>query len=295
MRITNKTMSSGFLRNLNRNLIQMQKYQNQLSSGKEVSRPSDDPMAVSKIMDVKNNIKVSEQYNKNITDTIGWVDTQDTALTGVTKTLQRVRELVIYGANDALSDSDRDALLNEVKQSINGLRDILNVNFDGRYVFGGQETKDLPFSVEATGLEYNGNNKNITREISKQVEITLVTSGEEILGGSGELRDLLNDVLTALDTGDTAALSGDLISRTDERIDAVLGLQSRIGSISNRLNAAKDRNEAESLSLKALLSQREDVDIAEKYMEYNIMSNVYQASLSVGSKILQPGLLDFLR
>src|SRR5690554_1171236 len=111
-------MSSGFLRNLNNNLVQMQKYQNQLSSGKEVSKPSDDPMAVSKIMDVKNNIKASEQYNKNITDTIGWVDTQDTALSGVTKTLQRVRELVIYGANDALSDSDRDALANEVKQSI---------------------------------------------------------------------------------------------------------------------------------------------------------------------------------
>ena len=57
----------------------MQKYHNQLTSGKEVTRPSDNPLLVAKIMDMDNNIMQNEQYNSNISDTLGWVQTQDTA------------------------------------------------------------------------------------------------------------------------------------------------------------------------------------------------------------------------
>lgn len=62
MRITNSTLTTTYLRNLTRNLEQMQKYQNQLSSGKEVSKPSENPLLVSKIMDLNNNILQNEQY-----------------------------------------------------------------------------------------------------------------------------------------------------------------------------------------------------------------------------------------
>lgn len=295
MRITNKTMSNSFLNNLNRNLGQMQKYHDQLSSGKLVSKPSDDPITVSKIMDLKNNIKGTEQYNKNIDDTIGWVDTQDVAMTGATKILQRVRELIIYGANDALSDGDREALAAEISESVNAIKDVLNINYDGRYVFGGQETKDFPFSVEGGELKYDGDNKNINREIGREVDIELISSGSEIVGENNELAKLFNDALTALNAGDTQALSGDILKRMDQRMDKVLSTHAKIGATRNRLDSAKSRNESEVLNLKDLLSKREDIDVAEKYMEYSIMSNVYRASLSIGSQILQPGLLDFLR
>src|SRR5699024_218544 len=109
MRITNKTLTNNYLRNLNRNLQQVQKYHNQLSSGKEISKPSDDPMLVSKIMSLRDNIQGNEQYNKNINDSIGWVETQDTALNDVSGTLNRMRDLMIYGANGSLSDSDRES------------------------------------------------------------------------------------------------------------------------------------------------------------------------------------------
>src|SRR5690554_2869801 len=107
MRITNKVLNDNFLRNLSKNLNKMQKYQNQLSSGKEVSRPSDNPLLVAKIMSMDNNILQNEQYNSNISDTIGWVKTQDTALGDATGTLQRIKDLIIYGANGTLSDADR--------------------------------------------------------------------------------------------------------------------------------------------------------------------------------------------
>jgi flagellar hook-associated protein 3 FlgL len=302
MRITNSTLSNNFMRNLSRNLEQMQKYQNQLSSGKLVSKPSDDPMLISKIMDLRANIGGNEQYNSNISDSIGWVETQDGALNGATGILQRIRELVIYGANGSLSTSDRGAIKDEVMQNIEGLKDVLNTNFDGRYIFGGKETKTPPFAINeaANKFQYDGDNNNIEREIGKQVNVELLTSGKMIMGegtdDDPDLGILLNDIVKALDKGgETDLLSGDLLDKVDKKLESVLSLRSRIGAINNRLEAAKSRNEAENLNLNTLLSEREDIDIAEKFMEYSVMSTVYQASLSVGAKILQPGLLDYLR
>lgn len=309
MRITNSTLSNNFMRNLSRNLEQMQKYQNQLSSGKLVSKPSDDPMLISKIMDLRANIGGNEQYNSNISDSIGWVETQDGALNGATGILQRIRELVIYGANGSLSTSDRGAIKDEVMQNIEGLKDVLNTNFDGRYIFGGQETKTPPFGITEDGeLIYYGSEKDINREIGKEVNVTLLTSGLQVSGdavdnggdaaGKGqnnELGTLLKGILDSLKNGETEKLSGEHLENLDKQLESVLSLRSRIGAINNRLEAAKSRNEAENLNLNTLLSEREDIDIAEKFMEYSVMSTVYQASLSVGSKILQPGLLDYLR
>jgi len=310
MRITNSTLSNNFMRNLSRNLEQMQKYQNQLSSGKQVSKPSDDPMLISKIMDLRANIGGNEQYNSNISDSIGWVETQDGALNGATGILQRIRELVIYGANGSLSTSDRGAIKDEVMQNIEGLKDVLNTNFDGRYIFGGQETKTPPFGITEDGeLIYYGSEKDINREIGKEVNVTLLTSGLQVAGdvvaggpgdadGEGqnnELGTLLKGILDSLNSGETDELSGEHLENLDKQLESVLSLRSRIGAINNRLEAAKSRNEAENLNLNTLLSEREDIDIAEKFMEYSVMSTVYQASLAVGSKILQPGLLDYLR
>ncbi|HOK62343.1 MAG TPA: flagellar hook-associated protein FlgL [Soehngenia sp.] len=298
MRITNSTLTTNYLRNLNKNLASMQKLQSQLSSGKVVTRPSEDPLLVSKIMDLRNTISTNEQYNSTITDTIGWVDTQDGALQGANSTVQRIRELIIYGANGTLSEDDRNAITEEVKIKVGELADVLNTNFDGRYIFSGTKTTDKPFNA---ALEYQGNDKNIKREISTGVEVELAVDGEEFTTlnkgqlDEQKLSDLLKNIITALEDGDSDALSGKLLGDLDKHIDNILSFRSKIGAISNRLDAAKERNEAENLNLKNLLSQREDIDLAQKYTEANTLNSVYLASLSIGAKILQPSLLDYLR
>lgn len=280
----------------------MQKLQNQLSSGKVVSRPSEDPLLVSKIMDLRNTISINEQYNTNIRDSIGWVDTQDGALLGATTTLQRIRELVIYGANDTLSNDDRNAIAQEVNVKVGELADVLNTNFDGRYIFSGTKTTEKPFD---SSLVYQGNDENIKREISTGVVIELAVNGKEFttinkVQPDGhiyeqELSELLQEIITALENSETDSLSGDLLGDLDKHIDNLLGFRTKIGAISNRLEAAKERNESENLNLKNLLSEREDIDLAQKYTEANILNSVYLASLSIGARILQPSLLDYLR
>lgn len=306
MRITNKTLTSNYLRNLNRNLAQVQKYHNQLSSGKEVSKPSDNPMLVSKIMSLKDNIAANEQYNTNISDSLGWTQTQDTALNDVSRTLNRIRDLMIYGANGSLSDTDRAAIKDEVEMQMGQLVDVLNTNFDGRYIFAGQKTTTRPFELfelvdgenRNKAIKYSGDENNIAREISTGVTIDLVTSGREVVGDGTdtekELGKFLNDVLNAFDSK-PEKLSGKLLGDIDTHLDRILRTRSKIGAVHNRLEAAEARNKAENMNLKGLLSNREDIDVAEKYMEFSIMAVVYQASLKTGANILQPSLLDYLR
>lgn len=304
MRVTNSTLTQNFLGNLSNNLGNMSKYQNQLSSGKEVFRPSDNPMLISKIMALRNNVMQNAQYKLNISDSIGWIETQDTTLNNLTGALQRMRELVVYGANGSLSSTDRSAIKDEMAMQIRELNDILNTNFDGRYIFGGQDTMEMPFSVDEDNLlKYeSAEGKNIFREISQGVLVNLITDGSRIVklndSSSTQNHDLgilLKNIVNATADSDTNALSGELLKDIDLHIDNILGVRSSIGAMYNRLHAAKSRNEGENINLRMLLSEREDIDLAEKYMEYTVMSTVYQASLSAGAKILQPSLLDYLR
>ncbi len=324
MRITNNIMTNSFIINLNKNLQNMHKYQQQMTSGKTVSRPSDNPLLVGKILSMKDNIEQNKQYNSNISDTIGWVQTQDTALADVTKTMNRIRDLIIYGSNGVLDDTARNSIKDELEMKMAEIKEVLNTNFDGRYIFAGKKTNTPPFG---DNLEYDGSknadgDNNIKREISQGVTIELLTDGSEITTvGNEKLADFLNKVAAALDDskpnpdfdpddpGSSPTvpktseeikeglnqLSGELLGDTDKFIDNLLRVRSKIGAIHNRLEAAEDRNKTENINLTEVLSDKEDIDLAEKYMEYIMMATNYQASLSVGAKILQPSLVDYLR
>ena len=302
MRITNNTLTGNYLRNLNRNLKAMQKYQNQLSSVKEVSRPSDNPMLVARIMQLDSNVRMNEQYEKNISDALGWTDTADGALNVVTSTLQRARELIIYGANGTLSETDRSALKDEVDTLQGQLMQVLNTNYDGRYIFGGQKTTEPPFAIVDEKLTYvSKDNSNIEREISRGVNITIPTNGNgitvtnEIIGENADIGFLFKEISKALDSGNTEDLSGKLLGDIDKHLDNTIRFRSKMGAVYNRLESAKERNAAENLSMTELLSKSEDIDLAEKMMEFSTMRTVYQASLQTGAQILQPSLLDYIR
>ena len=280
----------------------MQKYQNQLSTGKEVSKPSDNPMLVSRIMGLDSNVRMNEQYGRNIDDSLGWTDTADGALNVVSATMLRARDLVVYGANGTLSDTDRQALKDEAVMLKEQLVQVLNTNYDGRFIFGGQHTTEPPFSIDGKGVMiYGGDDANLKREIAQGVTVEIPTDGGKIVtadkipGVNKDLSVLLDNVIKALDTGDTNSLSGELLGDTDVHIDNVIRFRSKMGAIYNRLEAAEERNNSENLSMTELLSKSEDIDLAEKMMEFSVMSTVYQASLSTGAKILQPSLLDYIR
>ena len=109
-----------------------------------------------------------------------------------------------------------------------------------------------------------------------------------------DLAETLKSIVVELDDGDAEALGGDLLGQVDKHIDNLLALRAEMGAKYNRLGAAKLKNEEETFNMTELLSKTEDVDLAEKIMQYSMLEAVYNVSLSMGARILQPTLLNFL-
>lgn len=308
MRVTDSLMSKSFLRNLSANTSNVMKYQNQLSTLKEVSKPSDDPLKVSKILDLNNSIIQNDQYKTTINDAIQWTNVQDSALSSATESMQRIKTLIQYSANGTLSHEDRQANKAEIESEIQGTVDALNTNFGGRYVFAGMNTTEKPFVIdkddagEITGITYNNDKDtghgNLSREIAPGVSVELSTDGRNFMNaqnadGSDNLGTFFYEVLTALDADDTGKLSS-LLDRSDQEIENVVSNRSKTGSIFNRLTATLERNDSEKLNLKTMLSENQDIDLAEKYMQFTMEKSAYQAALSMGTKILDTSILDYL-
>ncbi|MER2041988.1 flagellin [Desemzia incerta] len=311
MRITDSYMSSNFINNLQSNLKNLSKVQNQLSSLKEVSKSSDNPMLVSEIMDLNNSMIQNEEYMTTIKDSIGFSNMQDSAYDAATKSLSRIRTLIQQSGTDTVNNEDRLLIKAEVEAEIKTLTDALNTNFGGKYIFSGLNTTTKPFSIQTdangkmTGLNYAGTTDvtstgNLPRRIAQGVQIELKTDGRKLLNEQGNaaqpdnLGTFLSDVITALETGDVEALSGDLLGRVDKEIDNIVTQRAENGAVFNRLEASKERNTSENLNLESMRSDKEDIDLAEKFMEYTMEKTAYEASLAMGTKILSTSILDYL-
>lgn len=160
-RITNGMLVSNYMTNTNRNLNNMQKLQNQLSSGKEINRVSDNPYKASRAMQLYTEINANKQYNENIKDITNWLDITDTALNQVSNVFSRIRELMVSAGNGAYGADEKKAIQDEVKELNNQLCQILNTNFDGAYIFGGTKSTSKPITVDSNGnLSYADKNGN---------------------------------------------------------------------------------------------------------------------------------------
>ncbi|OIQ55601.1 flagellar hook-associated protein FlgL [Neomoorella thermoacetica] len=307
MRITNRMLSNNAIRNINRNLENMARAQEQMSSGKRVNRPSDDPIVVARILAFKTSIAANDQYQKNMEDAKGWVDASESALGMATSTLQRARELAVYGANGTMPKESMQALGKEVDQLIDEMKQIANTSYGGRYLFGGSRTTEAPF-VDNTGNDknvkpviYNGNEANLEWEIAPQVKITVNENGQQIFvdaidtntGNKIGIFDLLKKLSNALNSGDYSGVE-DTLSQFDQAIDHILDIRASLGAMSNRLEMSLSRLGDTQISLTQTMSKLEDVDLAKATIEYKNYENVYLASLATSAKALQPSLIDYL-
>ncbi|KXG78810.1 Flagellar hook-associated protein 3 [Fervidicola ferrireducens] len=144
-------LTEAFMRNLSNNLRRLGEKQDQLSSGKRVRLPSDDPVSAVLAMRLRNTLLSVDQYAKNVDDAVTWLQNTETALQNTGEILQRIRELVVYGANGTLTESDRKAILDEITQLKEQILQEANASYNNKYLFGGYSANIRPFSYDASG------------------------------------------------------------------------------------------------------------------------------------------------
>ncbi len=294
-RITQGMINSQFLTNLNRNIKSLDNLQNQLSSGKRITKPSDDPVGISYSLRYRNELNSNDQYQSNVDSATSWLDNTDSTLGQVGNVLQNVRDLAVQAANGTNPQDALDAIKAEAEQLSNQLVTIGNTKFNNKYVFNGQKTDVPPYDASAPVADTDTG--TIRFEIGVGVKIGVNVTGNQVFGSASDsdnVYKVLQDFQDALAAGDTSQIST-LIGSIDSRLNKVLNVRSEIGAKSNRIELASNRLKDINTNLQNLQSKTEDADVAEVITNLKMSENVYQASLSTGAQIIRPSLVDYLK
>jgi flagellar hook-associated protein 3 FlgL len=291
-------ISRGVLADLNDVATRMSRTQQKMSSGKEITRPSDDPYGTGRALGLRTELDGIGQYRRNATDAEGWTSATDTALGTIGDVTQLAREQLLRGANGTLSANERGQIADQVDQLIAAVKDAGNSVFAGRSLFAGTATTTKPYGTASDA--YLGDGGDIVRSIGPGVAVIVNARGSDVLGDGtdGKLLNTLRDISAHLRGGsaaDIAALSGSDIVAIDRSFDDVLTARAQIGSTASRLTAANDRLAELEVNATTLLSQTEDADMAATIVDYSMQQSVYQSALRAGAGIVQSSLLDFLR
>lgn len=151
MRITNTMMTNNILMNINRNRETLSNYETQLSTGKKIQRPSDDPIVAVRALKFRTNVNEIEQYIGNAEDGISWSSVTEQAVANVTDIAERIRELSVQASSDVMNYENRKNTVTEVNELMEQFLAEMNTSYAGRHVFGGYKTNvPLTFTEDST-------------------------------------------------------------------------------------------------------------------------------------------------
>lgn len=333
MRVTQSMLSNNMLRNLSSSYNKMGKLQDQLNTGKKVNRPSDNPVVAMKGIAYRHQVSKIEQFKRNVGDVHNWLDSTDAALDNAGQVLNRARELMVNVPTDSLTYDDRQKIVQELKQLRESMHDIANAKVGDKYIFSGTKTGSPLFNKEGkvmidqdyhdtlqTRYEYlnqavnktpeeetefnliyqqlghsivkEGTGREVKIEVFDGVELQVNTIGSKLFAEIDARFDLM---IQQIEGKDTQADLDQHITSMEEALGIVLEARAVVGARQNRAELMDNRLDLQEMAAKKQMSQNEDIEYEEVITELMTQESIHRAALSVGARIIQPTLVDFLR
>ena len=287
MRITNSMLTAQTLRDLQGNYAAMATAQEQVSSGKRLNRPSDNPPDAQQAIKYNQVLASAGQYLRNVQTAQSSTATAEGALASAGDAIQRLKELSLQAANDTMSASERQNILAEVNQLADQLVSLANTKNGDDFVFSGQKTS-TPAYASATSV-YAGDTNAITARISQGQSLQINVTADVAFGPALAAANALATDLAAGTRPQTTTIQG-----LDDALAATLTARTKIGAIDNRLTSAQSFLTDQQQTITAMLSTLEDADMPTVITEATTRQTAYQAAISVNAKILQKSLINEL-
>jgi flagellar hook-associated protein 3 FlgL len=302
-RITQQMTAQLTISELSQSLDRLDTTQQQLSTGKRINQPSDDPYGASQAITLSGDLSSLTNYSKGVADGTAWTSATDASLTNINNIAQRVRELAVQAANGTESASARSDSAAEVNQLIASLKQEANTQYSGQYIFAGNASSTAPYS-SATGDAYQGNSGAVNRTIGPGATVQVNTDISGLLGsgqaansgaGDNKLLNILENVAADMSPGgNTANLGGSDLTGIDASLTTLGGLQATTGATTNRLQLATSRISNLQISDTQALSNTQDANMASTITDYSNEQASYTAALKASANIIQQSLLSFL-
>lgn len=270
--------------------------QQQASSGKRVSKPSDDPIAFGRIVLDKSDLAQNGQWLRNIDSGSTRLAQADSTLGQVDTTLSRLRELAVSARNDTNTANDRTVIAKEVRSLQRELVQLSNTEVNGQRIFAGTKTDADPFVLGAgDDVTYVGNNESQSVAVGQNQTIQVTLSGSQVFSGpTTNVFGSIKNLLSSLETNNGAGIEtgiGDL----DQAISQVANARGQIGALDNRLSTTKSALQDTGDLLQTALSNDEDIDFAEAITNLTRQQTALQAAARSANVMFSNSLLNFLK
>ncbi|MEQ4986943.1 flagellar hook-associated protein FlgL [Proteus sp. fly-1089] len=287
---------------------------NKISSGRRVEKPSDDPMAASQVVMVKQSESRNQQYATARGFAKNSMSLQMSLASQMVNITTKIQETLVAAGNDGtLSDEDRSSLADQLQGLKDQLVGIGNTKDGvGRYIFAGFQTDKPPFVADATGkITYQGGDKQITQKVDSNIEMVTNFTGIETLQSSGS-KGTAPDIFEALD-GAITALQEPLIGKPQADRDAALAkidtanrvnratlnnissVEAKLGLQLQELDNLDDLGADTSLRNAKRLSELRDLDWTQAISDYYQEESVLQASYKVFNDMKEMSMFKMYR
>lgn len=295
LRVTQRSIVHGSTANLQATLARSQRVQEKLTSGKEISRPSDAPGDVHTALEHRASIRRADQLLRNADDGLAMLGTADNALSDTSNLLKRARDLAVQGANSTLNQQNREAIAVEIDQLREQAIALANTSYLGRPLFSGTASPAVGGDVAYTPAgTYNGNAGAVLRTLAPNESVQVNLTGTDVYGTAGS--DLFATLATLSDHLRTAPASvGTDLAAIDTAFTRVTNALATVGARVNRVEAVRTQTLNAQQQQADRLNTIESIDIPKTIMELQMQETAYQAALAATAKVIQPSLLDFLR
>lgn len=201
--------------NMMRNQIALNKTQQQISTGKKVLSPSDDPFAATRILELEHAQSNINQYKKNMNAAKSRLALEEKSLTSITEQLSRLKQLTIQAGDGALTQSNRQAIAAEVKQIKKLMVDVLNsVDSGGDYIFSGFKGSTKPFQLNADGrYEFHGDEGQRHLNLNATVAVATGDSGKTLFVDIPASKNTFNTASSPKNKGDATITPGFVVNQ----------------------------------------------------------------------------------
>lgn len=183
MRVSDKMQFEQVKTNISKNRQQMADLQNQAATQKRVTKPSDDPLAASRVLSNRIDLQGLKQFSKNLNYARTFLEYTDQSLGDMSELVMRAKELALSQSNDGSGNEEsRRVVATEIQQLYAQLVSIGNRKIGDRYIFGGFKTQNAPFDAEG---RYFGDKGEMNVHIDKDTFLAMNVPGGRVFLGQG--------------------------------------------------------------------------------------------------------------
>ena len=296
MRVTDRARLLDHQRFLQVATANLDKTQQELSTGRRINRASDDPQGTALALAHRADLADGVQMRRNLDNGTAFLNATETALSGANDLVQRARELTVQASNGTLSDQERQAIGKEIDQITQEMVQIGNTNFGGVSIFAGHKTQTPAFTFTGPPIAtvtYQGDNGQRMHQISKDEAVATNVIGSAVFGS------VFTDLINLRNNLNTPAVAPSVIAGSigamDGALDRIVQARADVGARVNRFEATKTRSEDTDTNLTELRAQLEEVDLTSTVVKFNAEQNALQSALGAIGKTDSMSLLNFLR